>query len=103
MSRRQSHRDFLGSFGFTHKDRARIRAMAIRTRENGFKEVFEPWPLDTPYKALAVRPDLSELFSGQMIGVIEGCAIHVWPDRRGLFDGPVGMVQRPLERGRGPV
>lgn len=76
---RRAHREMLARFGFSHKDHARLRAMARRTREGGFRTLYAPWELDAPYAALAVRPDLRGLFSGQMIGTLEGCAILVWP------------------------
>ena len=79
-----SQKEALSLLGLTHKDRAMLRAMAIRVRETG--RGFEPYPLDAPYLAAAVPHAKRRFWTGQMIGRLEGCAILVWPKEADLFD-----------------
>lgn len=83
---RAAYRDMLARLGFTHKDRARIKAMALKVRETG--QGFEPYPLDAPYYAAAVPPWKRRFWTGQKIGEKYGCAILVWPKEPELFTDP---------------
>jgi len=78
-----AQKEALSLLGLTHKDRAMLRAMAIKVRETG--RGFEPCPLDAPYLAAAVPPAKRRFWTGQMIGKLEGCAILVWPKEPDLF------------------
>lgn len=70
--------------------------MAIRTREGGDDEVFRSTPLDAPYEVMAIAPALRSYFSGQMIGMLEGCAILIWPNQSAGQQQPRGLADRIL-------
>lgn len=74
---RYAHREVLGSYSFSHKDRAMMRAMALKVRDTG--QGFEPYPLDAPYLAAAIPPAKRRFWTGRQIGTLYGCAILVWP------------------------
>lgn len=75
--RRERHRAWLASFGFSERDWARIKAHAATVTPNNIPAAIDD--LDAPWRVGAAWAAERRWSSGLLLGVWQGKALLAWP------------------------
>lgn len=80
QARDLQHAAYFEQFGFSERDKVRIKELALRASEAGWQEVESPIDdLDAPYWVTAVAKGARCYFSGVLLGSYAGSAVLAWP------------------------